>query len=415
MGIYNLPPLPQRKLVSYFRDFEIDLSEANLIKPSPAFVQRFYMDILHVFSNKNYASEVESSKAMVNYVKETCDLLSSIGLKNLTIKEIFTPNEKTFNVICTYIANFMMFRDTKKDLYDRALEIADGSNLFKKQLLTKRQDLINIINDYKKNQGANQEKLRDVKNTIDLLLKELKEVKAFNKEKIDEFNELKTKKIQLTDKKCEMEMIEHDLQQDVKRLNLQIVSNPEELLSLVQEMRVLVATETKNIEMLKNNAKQKEDVLISKTKELKKVEKIHEITLDIQKMNEKEEELEQKEFFLKSQIKIHESGFKNKEIRLNHIKRQLQLVETRSESLDIKADKHKNEIAKKLEKVKQELKDLTEQQGENENLKNKNKIELQKLQFEKTKIEDDFNRLCTQVIDLLSELSTKVEINKDFK
>lgn len=418
MSSYNLPSLPQRKIVNYFRDFEIEINEHNLMKPTAAFVQKFYVDILMVFTNRSYLKEIDSNssnniKNMIVFTRELTDFLTSIGLNNLTIKDIFMPSEKTFTQICSYIANFSMYRDSKKDLYDRGVEIVEETEKKKKVLFAKKMSIGKQIEELSQNKTHNTNKLNSTTQSLNLLNAQLKEIKQKQKAKMDVITSLKSKRMEMTDKKCELEMIEHDLSQDIKRLNLQIVSNPEELLSLVQEMRVLVDCESKNLANLSSNLLKKELLLKEKNKTTINIEKIHALTKEYNALIALEEQLEQKDFVLNSSVKNYENSYKNKKIRVDHLMRQLNQITKKSDALNLKTKKHTEEIDKKLKEIQEELNALTQSQANKESVKNSNKTQFQTIQFEKTKKEGDFNRMCSKVHDLLAEFSTKVEINKD--
>ncbi|ORD94739.1 NUF2 [Enterospora canceri] len=412
MPAFNLPALPQRKIVNYFKELEIQMTEQNLIRPTSQFVTRFYMEILNIYVNRNYFSQTENPNAMLNFIKEVSDFVSTVGLKNLSFKEIFNPNERTFTQICSYIANFSMFRDSKKDLYDRASEIAEGSMNIKNELQGNKSRMLREIEAFKKQKEENDERVDGIREEIGELEKEYKGLKQEQKDRLSEIGLLKKEKIDLSDKICTLEMIEHNLAQDVSKLNMQIVSNPEELLGLVQEMRLLLDAEKKKHKEVHKDRTGMTNKLTKSIKALEKVKKIHSIAMKLQKIEEDTDRVEQNEFVINSQIKSHESSIKNKEIRKNHTVRQTKHLQTKIDGLGAKSSKFNEEIRQKLEAIKEEHRLLSDQKEEKENIKRRNNAEIQKYMLKKSVLEGEYTKECCDLLDLLNEIKIAVEINK---
>ncbi|KAL6121891.1 hypothetical protein NUSPORA_01123 [Nucleospora cyclopteri] len=411
MPIYNLPALSPKKIISYFNELEIDITENDLNKPTQVFVTKFYMEILLIYANKNYSKASENSSFMLNFVKDISDFLSTIGLNNVPLKEIFNPSNKKFIVICSYIANFSMFRDSKKNLYEKASEIADSTISLSKKIANKKTNLMESINSLKENLQEHQNRCKELQAEIDANEGELKAAKNTQKDKISELSLLKKERMELNDKFCSLEMLDLNLKQDIKKLNGQIVTNPEELMSLVQEMRVLLNNEKNNVSSLTKVINERSSNYSVLNKTLEQNKKLLGIAEAIFQTEEEAENLEQREFLANSQMKNVESSIKNRKIRINHINRQINHIESKIDALEGKNRKLKEEMQQKLQQIKCEYEILTGEKKKNEEIRTKTNEEIQKIILEKTKKEGEFNKQCEELSDLLMELKTKIEIN----
>lgn len=412
MTSFNLSSLPQRKIVNYFKDLDIDIHENYLIKPNPIIVQKFYMECLIVYKNKSYFNDTNNSSILLNFIKEVIDFLSAIGLKNLSFKDIFNPNEKTFTIICSYIANFSMFRDSKKDVYDKAIEIYEKSVKEKNKLILKKNELSNKIIELRCKNNDNIKKNINIISQIKELDEKLHESKTNQMKKIEDITKLKNEKINLLDNLYALEMIEHNLIQDIKKLNLQIISKPEDLIKIVDTMKTTFDKEKDEIKNMIKSIINKNDKIINSQKHLKKIKQIHKLAIEYVTLNEKYDKLDQQTFVINSNIKHYESSIKSKEIKIAYIQKQINQFESKIETLNIKSKKFNDEINCKLIEIQNEHKKLADEKTNKENIKIQNNIEIQKYMTIKTNEENKFVKSCNELFDLLIELKTKIELNK---
>lgn len=412
MAFFNLSSLPQRKIVNYFKDLDIDIHENYLIKPNPIIVQKFYMDCLVIYKNKSYFNDTNNSSVLLNFIKEVIDFLSVIGLKNLSFKDIFNPNEKTFTIICSYIANFSMFRDSKKDIYDKAIEIYEKSIKEKNKLIVKKTELLNNIMTLRCKNNDNIKKNMHVMSQIKEIEEKLHEAKINQMKKIEDISKLKNEKINLLDNLYALEMIEHNLIQDVKKLNLQIISKPEDLIRIVDTMKITFDKEKDEIKNMIQSIRNKNDKVAINQKYLKKIKQIHQLATEYVKLNEEYDKLDQQTIIINSNIKHYESSIKSKEIKIAYIQKQINQFENKIETLDIKSKKFNDEINYKLVEIQNEHKKLADEKTNKENIKIQNNIEIQKYMSIKINEENNFVKSCNELFDLLIELKTKIELNK---
>ena len=406
MAFFNLSSLPQRKIVNYFKDLDIDIHENYLIKPNPIIVQKFYMDCLVIYKNKSYFNDTNNSSVLLNFIKEVIDFLSVIGLKNLSFKDIFNPNEKTFTIICSYIANFSMFRDSKKDIYDKAIEIYEKSIKEKNKLIVKKTELLNNIMTLRCKNNDNIKKNMHVMSQIKEIEEKLHEAKINQMKKIEDISKLKNEKINLLDNLYALEMIEHNLIQDVKKLNLQIISKPEDLIRIVDTMKITFDKEKDEIKNMIQSIRNKNDKVAINQKYLKKIKQIHQLAIEYVKLNEEYDKLDQQTIIINSNIKHYESSIKSKEIKIAYIQKQINQFENKIETLDIKSKKFNDEINYKLVEIQNEHKKLADEKTNKENIK------IQKYMSIKINEENNFVKSCNELFDLLIELKTKIELNK---
>ena len=412
MAFFNLSSLPQRKIVNYFKDLDIDIHENYLIKPNPIIVQKFYMDCLVIYKNKSYFNDTNNSSVLLNFIKEVIDFLSVIGLKNLSFKDIFNPNEKTFTIICSYIANFSMFRDSKKDIYDKAIEIYEKSIKEKNKLIVKKTELLNNIMTLRCKNNDNIKKNMHVMSQIKEIEEKLHEAKINQMKKIEDISKLKNEKINLLDNLYALEMIEHNLIQDVKKLNLQIISKPEDLIRIVDTMKITFDKEKDEIKNMIQSIRNKNDKVAINQKYLKKIKQIHQLAIEYVKLNEEYDKLDQQTIIINSNIKHYESSIKSKEIKIAYIQKQINQFENKIETLDINSKKFNDEINYKLVEIQNEHKKLADEKTNKENIKIQNNIEIQKYMSIKINEENNFVKSCNELFDLLIELKTKIELNK---
>lgn len=410
---YNLTTIAVKEVIRYFKQLEVNLIENDFNRPSQAIIQRFYAQILEIYTGCDYLNSGESTSInTLKFIKKLTDFISLIGLNSLSIREILNPDGKKFIIICTYIINFSMYRDTLKERYMEASNIINKNQTIIHTLKKK----INILNDEKLNINCllskNKNDYDDLQNKISTMKVEVDGLRNALELIHSDYSEVKIKFNELTDKVCNSELIEHNLKEEVDLLEKQIVSNPENLYEVVEELRSLVDKEIQNIRLLNlsimnGHVKQKS---LSETSEILK--NIHNLCVSINELNIGISKTENIILNNESQIKRINSFIKSKNIKLNHINKQISLVESKIESLTEKDKSVSKILLEKIENVKKEYDELCENKKKTGVELNENNKKIHSLLLEKSKIENEFTSECNEIYGLLTNLITQVEIMK---
>ena len=405
-NIYSVPDLSTKEIISYFADLNIVISAADILKPSTPVISAIFDSILELFEGKG-VEDGEESLQVIKQVQRIGIFLSKIGISNFTIKDLCPDSKRLIQILSTII-NFGMYRDNKKYIYEQASRIADNNFLIKKNLDMRLNEARESIERVQEDLNENSKQKENLEKEIENLENEFKEFYKYQKTKMDEVSLLKNEKIEIGDKLCSCQLLEHNLKQEITCYKTQIVSDPSKLMELIEEMRSLIDKEKEAIRTIERNIQEKNIVLCKYEKHEEQIEKLHLIMIELKAVEEQIEKYDQSIILAESKLKNWDSNINALKIRINHIERQISHLESKIYNLQSRDKKISEEISAKISDLQQKYNVVnSEREILLEKVRNNNKL-IQEVMFERAKKSGEHERECAEIASLL------VNFNNEF-
>ena len=301
-----------------------------------------------------------------------------------------------------------MYRDNKKYIYEQASRIADNNFLIKKNLDMRLNEARESIERVQEDLNENSKQKENLEKEIENLENEFKEFYKYQKTKMDEVSLLKNEKIEIGDKLCSCQLLEHNLKQEITCYKTQIVSDPSKLMELIEEMRSLIDKEKEAIRTIERNIQEKNIVLCKYEKHEEQIEKLHLIMIELKAVEEQIEKYDQSIILAESKLKNWDSNINALKIRINHIERQISHLESKIYNLQSRDKKISEEISAKISDLQQKYNVVnSEREILLEKVRNNNKL-IQEVMFERAKKSGEHERECAEIASLL------VNFNNEF-
>lgn len=407
-NIYNVPDLSTKEIITYLAELNINISPADILKPSVIVTSAIYDSLLEVFEGKGVVDGDEPLQ-IVKQVQRMGSLLSRIGIGNFTIRDINPDSRRLVQILSTLI-NFGMYRDGKKQIYEQASKMADDNFAVKKKLEGLLNETKEAIEQVQTDLVENAKLKSNLELEISSLENELKEFYKYQKEKMSEVGLLKNEKIEIGDKLCSSQLLEHNLKQEITCLRTQIVSDPTKLLELVEEMRSLIEKERESIKAIERGIHEQNATLSKQNRLNEQILKMHGLVKELNDIEEKVEKLEQGILLSESKLKNWDSSINAVKIRINHIERQISHLESKIFSLQSRDRKVSEEISAKISNLRSKYESVnTEREQLLEKVRNNNKL-VQDVMFEKAKKSGGHERECAELAGLLVSLNGEIEL-----
>lgn len=220
---------------------------------------------------------------------------------------------------------------------------------------------------------------------------------------------MKSEKIEIGDKLCSCQLLEHNLKQEITVLRSQIVSDPTKLLELVEEMRILIEKKKESIRSIDRNIYEAEGRLNRLNKIEDQIKLIHKVCSEIYNTDESIEKHEQSIVISERKLKNWDSNINALKIRINHIERQISHLESKIYNLQSKDKKVSEEITGKINNLKEKYDSVNSERIQMlEKVQNNNNF-IQELMFEKAKVVGEYERECSDLSSILISLNGQID------
>lgn len=407
-SMYLVPDLSAKEIISYLSELNITISSADILKPSVAITSAVYDSILEVFEGKGVPDGDEPLQ-VIKQIQRMGNLLSRLGINNFTVRDLNPDSRRLVQILSTLI-NFGMYRDNKKQIYEQASKMADDNFAIKKklenELVTIRESIEKVQSELEENSNQKEKLESEIVN----LEGELKEFYKYQKEKMGEVGLLKSGKIEIGDKLCSCQLLEHNLKQEITCLRTQVVSDPSKLLELVEEMRGLIEKEREAIKMHDKNIQEQLQMLNKQENLGDHLLKLNAVIKELNIVEEEIEKFEQSILLSESKLKNCDSSSNALKIRINHIERQVSHLESKIFSLQTRDKKISEEISGKIASLRTKYDTVNaERVALLEKVRNNNKM-VQDVLFEKVKRSGEHERECADLAGQLVNLNGKIEL-----
>lgn len=406
-NIYSIPDLSTKEIISYLAELNISISPTDILKPSFIVTQAIYDSILELFDGVE-EMHGDESLVVIKQVQRMGCFLTKIGINNFTIRDLM-PDSRRFIQILSTVCNFGMFRDNKKQVYEQAARMIENNTVEKRNLEKKIDSMKDQMEKTQKSLEENSKIKKTLEEEVTTLEVEFKKFYKEQKDKMSEASQLKAEKIEIGDKLCSCQLLEHNLKQEITVLKSQIVSDPTKLLELVEEMRILIEKEREENRQIDRVIQENETKLAKLNKSEQQMEALVTLVNNIASLDESIEKHDQGILICDGKIKNWDSNINALKIRINHIERQISHLETKIFNLQAKDKRVSEEISSKINNLKNKYEDMnTERESMVSKIKETNK-KIQEIMFEKAQKTGEHERNCSEISGLLVTLNGKID------
>lgn len=406
-GLYTVPDLPVKDIITYFGEVDIEIATADVLRPTPPATQRIYDAVLELFVGAA-APAADESLQIIKQVQRMGNFLMKIGLHNFTIRD-FSPDSRRLIQILSVIINFGMYRDSKRQVYERVSQIADTNYVARKDLETgiarTKEEIQEVLEKLEKNASH----CRALEEETQKLENELRDFYKHQKDKVSEVGLLKAEKAEIADKLCSCQLLVYNLKQEIACLRTQVVNDPTKLLELVEEMRLLIDKEKESIREIEAGIEEGNARHARLVKTGEAIAKVGDVIRELNATDDKIERMDQNSILLESKQKNLDSSINAVKIRMNHIDRQVSHLESKIYNLQNNDKKLSEEISGKISNLKIKYDSISEERQQMmEKVRRNNKM-IQELMYEKAKAAGEHDRDCSEIVSLLVQLNGQID------
>ncbi|KAM0688675.1 hypothetical protein COBT_000053 [Conglomerata obtusa] len=399
-----IPDFSPKEITSYFSTLNIHLTPSDLTKPSaliPAYDQ-----LLSCL--KSTSLDPSSSHYLISLFQHLSSLLSDLCCP-VSLKDVLAPDHNRPISILSSILNFSMFRDTKQNAFDEVLKVCAEKEAMRDELSARIAHAKRKYETEKVRAQREREEMDEIQREILILEENVRnEHKEYRKAK-SEMDERRNESEKVCDELSSSQLLLLNKKQEIKVLSAQIVSDPNKLMELLNEMRSVVLRERECLKAYE----EKRSVFEKERESLNLVE--NEVKERIKKevnfcalLNERNDIL-CVVLKMENEIKNNENFLKNLKVKNEFLVKQYNHIEGKIRNW---MDEHKNascDIGNKIELLRENRNKIN-----NVSLKTGNRIEknlkrAKEIEFECGKIMADFERENEEIKEDLYNLKEKTD------
>lgn len=406
-GVYVVPDLPIKEIVSYFAEIGTEVSAAEILRPAPASTQQLYENILELFVGQGVPIGDESLQT-IRLVQRMGCFLERIGVPGFTVRDL-QPDSKRLITLLSTIVNFGMFRDNKKHVYEQVGQIADTNYTQRKKYESRIESLHEetrrVSAELSENLAAASVRNKEISDVEE----ELKSLYRHQRDKAGEVSLLKNERAELGDRLSAAQLLEHNLKQEIACLRTQVVSDPTRLMELVGEMRELVEKEKESIRITH------ESIASGKTRHERaaRVGELFKTAIQIgqaiSQANMKIEEIEQESVSAEGRLKAWDSRINALKIRINHVERQISHLQSKIHTLQARDKRSSEEISEKISNLRIKYDAVSDERAQMMDKVQKNNKMVHELLTKKAEIAAAYEKDCAELMSYIVQLNDEIE------
>lgn len=409
--IYNIPDIPLKEIIQYFSEQQIDIKNSDILQPNSNTTIRIYESILELFmgiktiemlQNQNIYNESVYPLVIFNRMSI---FMKKIGISNFSYKDLFFPETKKLISHLSAILNFSLFKDNKMEVYDQIkntyLEKEELKNEIENNIKIGENRIKELENRILENKKVNENYEVEIKN----LENEIKEIYRIQRDKMDKLNEYKIEKQHLQDKISSEQLIGINLKDEITRLKTQIVSDPDKMRDLLNEMKIIVSKEKEALKRFEEDSRNKK--ILIENGELNKENLKRAIKLALQINDEKKKisavsgEIEILDSYLSTSV-TYIDGQKR---RIENIERQISHIEYKINNLNENDKKVSEVICSQMEFLKSDYNKISEKRNNQKKKLETNMKNIKDLESKIIQEENDFNSYICKLQGEISDFS----------
>ena len=374
------------EIIANLQEAGLNVSESDMIRPSPAFVQavcEYYLKSFLGFmpeecfqQNLPLLDQVEFPDLYtdISYLMIVFEaikkLFLTISIDGFSFGDVVRPESYRIRSTFSHITNFANFRKHYQAIFKE-------SDKQKAELLMEKENLEEAYSQASEKLNAlriqrTQEEplIEEIKKELEAMASELRESKRIQITINSDIDRVKTARQELQDKSSANRSYISTLRQDINKLKAQIVDNPERLFQVVSELNANIASEKAALAVLDKKSRElqaKIDALHAVEQDLNKSfkmmesvkEEIEKITLLSKRISSEQEKITSKQSSLKD-LNAQDTNLKrqlgNMQEKINKLQRQQvskresveeRFVQLRAESEELLVER--SEVQKKIE------------------------------------------------------------------
>lgn len=406
-GCYVVPDLPVREIISYFGGMGVEMAAAELLKPTPAATQRMYAAILELFVGVVPDTADESLQTM-RQVQRMGAFLARIGMPGFTVRDLSPDSRRLVSVLSTVI-NFGMFRDNKRNVYERAGQRADASYAARKEYEARIAALHSETAACSTELSDNARKAAALEAEVNAHEDELRSLYCLQRDRAGEVALLKAEKVEAGDRLCAAQLLEHNLKQEIAVLRTQVVSDPTRLMELVGEMRLLVEKERESIKateaaVSEGNARLGRAARVGETLSVAAG-----LAAALAETEARIEALDQEGVGAENRLRSWDSRINALKIRINHVDRQISHLQSKIFNLQSKDKRSSEEISSKIASLRIKYDAVSDERSQMVEKIRANNKKIQDLMYQRAKAGGEHEKDCSEVISLLIQLNSQID------
>lgn len=418
--LYMMPDLPIKEIIDYYAEIQIPLRPNDILKPTPASTLKLFDTLLELYKGDRTCdivakhrsddefTDFEDSLYTISVYRRMSELLQKIGIQSFTLKHIMQPEPKKLISVLSVIVNFSMYRDNKRDLYERVSGAIGEREGMRNDTIAKIKRAESTLKKLENDAMENESLKRELENEVFLLDNELKECSKTQRTKANELEKVKEEKTCLFDKLSSYQLLALNLKQEMACLKTQIVSDPEKLLELLNEMRNMIVKERDSLKVLQKRRSDLTEKVDQFHDAINKIKKLNKNAVLSRSVDKEMERLQKESQDIEYQIKNDEAATSSLKIKLGHVNRQISHLESKILMLQDNDKKCSGEIAYQLQNLKLNYEKISDERTVINGKALENMRECKHIEFETFKLRNTQENDMTDVRSRLCELKDQI-------
>jgi kinetochore protein Nuf2 len=362
-NIYTVPDLPVKEIIEYFGDMEIEMKTSDICKPTLQTTVKLYEMLLEVYCGIKTSDMLAKAEALeggqvfegaLSFMllqKRMASFLRRLGINNFGLKDL-SPDSKRLVGILSVVVNFSMFRDNKRQTYERMCQANDEKLMLKNEVDEKIYNARRELEKCERSAKKNLEDVKAIEREIAGLEAELKELYRHQRTLVQETEKLKRERTELSDRLSSSRLLVLNLGQEITCLKTQVVSDPTKLMELLEEMRCLILREKESLRMLEGMRNGHKEAVENVCGMKEEAERCIALAVSSREAEKTVEKINKEIAATESKAKSCDSSMNATKIRLGHVARQISHIESKMFNLQDNDKRCSEEISAKLKNLK---------------------------------------------------------------
>ena len=409
-----------KEIIDYYAEIDIEIRASDIVKPTMASTLRLFdmllelykgertSDLLGKHRNAEDFAEFEDALYITSVYRRMSGFLEKIGIQTFSLRNITHPEHKKLISILSVIVNFSMYRDNKRDLYERVSKAIDERERMRRDVVDKITSAQEDIRELEAKVVSNERAREDLVREVEQLESELRESYKVIRVKTSDLEKIKEEKAGLYDSLSSLQLHALNAKQEIACLKTQLVSDPEKLLDLLGEMKHMISKEKESIGILKERKRDISGKVGIFEDAVERMKVLNKVAVSLQKEERDVEEVQKRNRDLEAGVKDDEATINTLKIKLGHINRQISHLESKVLSLQDSEKKCAEEVAGELESLKINYEKISEERSMINSKALENMKEYKKIEFETFRLRSTHENELADVRCKLCELKDAV-------
>ncbi|EPR79710.1 Kinetochore protein nuf2 [Spraguea lophii 42_110] len=402
-NVYLVPDLSVKDIIEYFSEFNIQIKPSEISKPTSPTVSRIYNAILELYQGRStediMIQKNRTEESLFNFVlcKRMNYFLNNLGINTFSFKDIAFPDSKRFISFLSVVINFSIYRDSKQNVYESILQRNVERESMNKNLDNEIKQKENTLQEKRMHSNQKLEEVDDFKKKIEASEEDLKEKYKNFRKREREYEKLRNTKKEIDDRCCSLKLMNYSLKTDITKLRTQIVTDPDKLISLLEEMKQYVHKEKEEIKLIKEEIRKYNEEKIKLQKEMEEIKSKIKIASEYSEEMKKDENLQAEISQLDSLIKQQESTEISLKKSTETVQRQISHLETKFYRLKENDNFIKDEITTHLDSLKLEYDSKSTEREKLNTAIESNMKKLREIEFTKLNLRNEYDSFILNI------------------